>query len=567
MWLLILSASLASTQAAAQAQTGADSIQFMVILDGRTEVHAATSDSLHARLESLVDSLRAQGRYFADVDSLLERQVFISSGPVVRVGEVVLEGIDDAERESILPAMNTRQGRVLDPVSLEADFGEILARYEVGGYSLASVTVESIDLLDSGDISLTVRISRGPQLRLERIELPGADRTSASFVARLVGLRPGSLLSGYQPERIRHRLEETGLFSTVGYPEIVIEPDTAAVLVIPLEEADPGSFDIVLGYLPPQEPGDNGSLIGNGMLELRNMVGGGRLVSIRLNRMPGSASSVDLRAADPFLLGLPLGLEAKFSGLEQDSTFGKQAYSGEVTYRFEEGLSASAGFTREVTRPGQAGLRMSPGGRQVIPRSDAWFLGLGVRFSNLDRTINPTRGFYVATNLETGSKEFIDRRIVGSDTTIVARRGDQRRLHGSTRFFVPAFTRQVLVLGGEGGVLISDSYDRSDLFRFGGATSLRGYDEERFLGRIVARLLAEYRFLIDRSSFAYGFVDLGYVDRPVTPDLTQTRDFHPGYGIGIQFRTALGLVNVSAALNPDSGPTNARIHAGLSFGL
>jgi outer membrane translocation and assembly module TamA len=109
---------------------------------------------------------------------------------------------------------------------------------------------------------------------------------------------------------------------------------------------------------------------------------------------------------------------------------------------------------------------------------------------------------------------------------------------------------------------------RSDLFRFGGATSLRGYDEDRFLGRVVGRALIEYRFLMDRESFAYAFVDVGFVDRPETPDLTSSESgLHPGYGLGIQFRTAVGLVNVSAALNPESGPTDARIHAGLSFGL
>ena len=41
----------------------------------------------------------------------------------------------------------------------------------------------------------------------------------------------------------------------------------------------------------------------------------------------------------------------------------------------------------------------------------------------------------------------------------------------------------------------------------------------------------------------------------------------PGFGLGTQFSTAVGLVNASYALNPDDGPASGKIHVGLSFGL
>ena len=117
-------------------------------------------------------------------------------------------------------------------------------------------------------------------------------------------------------------------------------------------------------------------------------------------------------------------------------------------------------------------------------------------------------------------------------------------------------------------MLRSDTYDRSDLFRLGGATTLRGYDEDRFIGNTVGRLLVEYRYQIDRASFAYLFGDLGVVDTPALGDVPATRDWHPGYGLGIQVGTDLGLIRASYALNPDdTSPTDGRVHLGLSFGL
>lgn len=537
-----------------------------ISVDGRA-VKAAEEHSSDSLAAAVVDSLRGQGYYFASVDSFAGHDAYISSGPRVVVGAVDIRGTTPEEAEQIRRRMETREGRALDPAVLESDLRQILAGYEAEGFALASAAVDEVELVGSSELAVGITISPGPRVRLKRIQIEGGGRTSSSFIARLIGYEPGSVLTRFDPELIRRRLDETGLYQTVGEPQLIVEPDTGAVLFIRLAEADPGSFDLVLGYLPPQGAADRGTIVGNGRLELRNLLGGGRRIAMRLNRLPNEVSSFDVSAGDPFLLGLQVGIEGRFHGLEQDSTYGKQSYEGELEYRFADGPTAFGGFNREVTRPGQAGLRLSRDGRQIIPRSDAWFLGLGMRFENLDRRLNPTRGLFVETNLESGAKEVRDRRVLGADTTSATRSIDQKRLEATVRFYMPAFGRQVLVLGAEGGLLLSDAYDRSDLFRFGGATTLRGYDEERFLGRAVARGLAEYRFLIDRTSFAYLFLDVGYVDRPETPDLAPAAGFHPGYGMGIQFRSALGLINVSAALNPDAGPTEARIHAGLSFGL
>ena len=170
-------------------------------------------------------------------------------------------------------------------------------------------------------------------------------------------------------------------------------------------------------------------------------------------------------------------------------------------------------------------------------------------------------------NLESGRKERTESQVIGADTLRTRSLLEQQRLHATGRGFVPIFSRSVLALGVDARVLLSPEYDRSDLFRFGGATTLRGYDEDRFLGRIVGRALVEYRVLIDAASYAYAFFDAGYADRPETPDGEAAKGVHPGYGVGVRFRTGAGLVNMSAALNPESGPGDIRIHAGVSFGL
>ncbi|WP_228350622.1 BamA/OMP85 family outer membrane protein [Rhodocaloribacter litoris] len=534
-------------------------------------------DSLDAVTARVLGHLRRDGHYFADLDTVRVDttthppavHVHVRPGPRVVVGRVRLLGMTVFDSLDVRDRMDTRPGRPLDPARLEADLQVILRRYEAEGFPLAQIHVREVTLLpgDPPRLGLTLQVDEGKTLVLDRVELPGAERTRPGYAARVAGVAPGAPLVAYDPELIRQRLLETGFFEEVGPPELVMEPGGQMVLRLPVKEAAPGAFDLVLGYLPATGTGGRGSLVGNGHLLLRNLFGAGRVLSLRLNRLPGQVSSVDVRMADPFLFGLPFSGEGRFEGLQQDSTYGKQRYQLELGYRFGAGLTAFVTVSRENTSPGQAGLRLRDG-RQRIPRAEALFAGFGVRFQRVDRPVNPRRGLVVETNFERGRKQRTATVLTAEgDTTREGTSLRQERLRLHTRFYLPTFRRQVLAFGGEAAVLVSNRFDESDLFRFGGATSLRGYDEERFRGRFVARTFVEYRYQIDRLSYAYLFFDLGYVDTPAVIGLAASRGVHPGYGLGIQFSTALGLVNASYAINSEDGPTDGRVHVGLSFGL
>mgnify|MGYP002762399723 CR=1 FL=1 len=172
-------------------------------------------------------------------------------------------------------------------------------------------------------------------------------------------------------------------------------------------------------------------------------------------------------------------------------------------------------------------------------------------------------------HLSKGRKNRQLQRITASgDTTRTARSLRQERLQAEVRAYLPLFDRQVLAVGGDGSMLLSRAYDRSDLFRLGGARSLRGYDEDRFLGNAVARGLVEYRVQLDRASYAHAFVDLGYVARPALTDTPSRQGWHPGYGLGLRLQTAIGRLSATYALNPAvKSPANGRVHLGLSVGL
>jgi outer membrane protein assembly factor BamA len=535
-------------------------------------------DSLHAMTRRALVHVQQTGYYHARIDSVVTQterlrprvEVFVRKGPRVLVDTVRIEGTETVSAAQLRARMRTRPGASLIPARLEADIDAMLAHYEAAGYPLARVRVEETALHpgDPSALQLTLRVDEGPALWLKQIAVPSGARTTPRFVARAAGLEVGTPLDDYDPIVIRQRLQDTGLFRDVGISTLRVEADGGAVLDVPFEERAPGTFDLVVGYLPPAAQQTAGQLVGNGHLRLENVFGGGRTAGLMLDRRPGRVSTADVRLVDPYVFGAPVRLEGRFTGEQRDSTYSKQAYSVAVGLILDAATDLFGTLTRELTQPGPAGV-MLEGPRQQIPHSAAWFTGVGVRMRRVDRTVNPRRGFRIETILERGQKtRRFQAQTTDRDTTRQRDAVNQERLQVHGRIFVPTWPGQLMAWGVDGTVMRSDTYDRSDLFRLGGANTLRGYDEDQFLGHIVGRLLFEYRHQIDRESFAYVFGDLGFVATPALSDASAQRQWKPGYGVGIQVSTDLGLIRASYGLNPDDArPLNGRIHLGLSFGL
>ena len=572
-----------SAQTGAAGRAPAPASTWRLVLDGTAapwpdSVSRAPVDSVRAVGRRLLRHYRRAGYYYARLDSATvdstargrRVRIHLHRGPRVTVGRLRITGTTAASPDELRRLLDTAVGAPLDPRRLEADIQALLAHYEDLGRPLAQIRVRraAIDTAASPRLALTLAVDEGPRLWLRDVEVPSDARTSPGLVARLADLEVGEPLTGYDPEAIRSALQGRPYFRSVGRPTLTVRDDGGTTVRVPVEESAPGAFDLVLGYLPPSGPGGSGQLVGSGHLLLEHLFGGGRRVDLTLDRRPGQTSIVDLSVSDPYIAGLPFRLAGTFRGEQRDSTYGERRYGLTAGVPLSRAFELSGRLSWEVVRPGQAGTRLR-GRRQRIPRSETLFYGVGVRYVSVDRPDNPRRGLRLDVRVDQGQKERSRRRLTAAGDT--ARSSDsfrQDRFRGTVRAFVPLFDRQVAVVGGDGAVLRSRSYDRSDLFRLGGASSLRGYDEDQFLGTVTLRGLLEYRVQLGRRSYVYAFGDLGYVERPALGPGRATQSWRPGYGLGMQLQTTIGLVTTTYALNPQvSTPADGRIHFGLSVGL
>lgn len=510
------------------------------------------------------NELMEQGYLYARIDSLgSERLIWVTTGPRAEVRSIELVGV--ASLDAVGQNWATREGGAFRPRAFRDDLAATAQRYADAGYPEAEL-VPALST-DSSGVRIRVDVTEGPRAVLGGVELVGGRSRSRRLATRLAGVQAGSAFEPLDADALRRELEATGLFVSVGEPRLVLDANRQLVVQVPVQDGPPGAFDLVLGYLPPAN-GGAGGVVGSGRLELRNPFGGGRRITVALNRTPGLVSAFDLSVADPFVAGLPFGLAGTFSGYARDSTFSRQRVRAETSLRVSRGVEVSLSASREAVAPGAFGTSIVEGPQRVV-RSTGWFFGAGLALRRVDAPLNPRRGLLLSIAAEQGQ-----RRRTPDPELEAASSSVQRRLDVGARVFLPTLARQTAVVGLDGQALLSQSGDpaagrttEGELLRFGGATTLRGYDEDAFVGEIVGRVLVEYRVVLGPQSYAFGFGDLGVIDQPALPDRPAARLTRPGYGAGIQIRTGLGLATITYALNPDLPASRGKVHVGLSVGL
>ena len=229
-------------------------------------------------------------------------------------------------------------------------------------------------------------------------------------------------------------------------------------------------------------------------------------------------------------------------------------YDVSVEFMLTDEFSVGASFS-------QCGVYPSEGyGRSVMAESKTTSLGVSIRYDSRDNPTTPTSGIFYSTEYQTGSKQTTISEIFpteGKSTT--------QRLVFDLSSYLSIFFRQVLATELHLRDFSSSTMDVSDLFRLGGASTLRGYREGQFLGSRIVWTNLEYRFLVAPRSFFYGFVDIGYIVQPVIAavSMTASENSKIGYGIGVRMDSALGLIGVSFALGEGDTFSTSKIHIRL----
>lgn len=427
---------------------------------------------------------------------------------------------------------------------------QIIRDYRRAGYYYATGDFNIQPVRGECEAGLVFTINKGEQVRTSAIRFTGNDRSEAALLRDIAGFRKGEVLSPQQADLYAGRLRASDYIESVeGYR--VFQDSAGAVLVYAVSDRNRNSLDGILGFVPNQN--GQGELVGKLDLNLWHVLSSGNGLQLYFERIPGDRSRLDFSARQDWFQSLPLSLEAGFSFYQNDSTYQSRELRLGAAWYLSELLSVT----------GEAGLGSVTAGTIAIQTgmetdSDNKYAGLGFRYRSVDNPVIPRKGSELEVKYRVIDKMLKeDKR--GSEV--------QQSLMASFSGYLSAGSNSVIVPSLHAYYLEAERPGLSDLIRFGGAASLRGFSEDRFrAGRMLWGDI-EYRFLANRSSWFFVFIAAGSYNRPpVYPETDNSFNIKENLysaGFGLSYRTRIGRLNFSYALNSQEGPGYGKVHVGI----
>jgi len=447
-------------------------------------------------------------------------------------------------------------GQPADPRQLSTLVDGALRTAESRGHAWAQLTLTAFDA-ESAHVDVRLSGALGPAVKVSGVRIDGLQITRRDVAERALGKFTGQV---YDPAAARAgaaRLAQLGVFSRSEFVAIEGGPQwTAGTLAFRVEEPRYNRFEGAVGV-----QGQAG-LVGLLSLELGNLLGTARSAELGWRSRGVGRTDFRMRYAEPYLAGLPFRLELALDQELQDSTYTRTRWGGRLAHVLGSGDRIDLGLEGE--RVVQT--------RGVVSRAELQNTQFGYERDGRDDLVSPRRGSRLRISGTGVTKREILRAPVPGEPA--SRRSNAGVADVRLDLNRPLRTGSGLSLDLWGAGRFSSDRVLSDYERYpvGGATTLRGHDEEAFRVDRVALSRFELRWVPGRAGERVSlFWDHAHMftrepvtdvsgavigDRPVT----RTAD---GLGFGLRLLSAGGFVDVDYGLEPGRSFLDGKLHLRL----
>ncbi len=489
--------------------------------------------------------------------------ISLKEGKPTYIKKLITSGLDSASAQEVMPDFEFLKNTIFNKFDLEQNISRALTYFEDNGYPFARVIISSIYFYgDSSEgnyyADIYLKFDKGIFCRIDKIEIAGNNSTKPYVIDREIRIKKGEEYSQKIVDEVPDRLNKLGFFEPVQKPEFYLDSKNEGILKITVKEKQTNNFDGVIGYVPANSGVQGGYLTGLINVSLINLFGTGRAAAVKWQQYDKYSQDLELKYLEPWLFGYPFNFTAGLYQRKQDSSYIQRTLQGSLEYLATDNISASVFLSSEVVIPTQlTNLTFTAFNSSSITT------GVNITIDTRDDPYSPTRGILFAD-----SYSFSKKTIKGPAQFItpgMATNVNLQRFTIDLDGYYSLLQRQVIALGLHGRELRGADFELSDLYRLGGANSLRGYNQDQFYGNTIGWTNLEYRLLLTRRTFGFLFFDTGYFLQDANPVLKipKNEGFRIGYGLGLNIETGLGVLRVSYALGQGDTFAQGKIHFGI----
>ena len=409
------------------------------------------------------------------------------------------------------------------------------------GFPFNSAKLTNIERLENDNLMAEIEINFEKERKIDKIVVKGYENFPESYLKYLTKYKIGEKFNLDEIQQNSELLNQLRFVKQIKKPEILFTEDSTSIYLY-LEKQKRNNFDGFIGF-SSDESDNNVQFQGYLDFELVNNFNFGEEIQFLYKSEKNADRILKANVDLPYIFKSPVGANLGLILTKKDSSF----VTNEQFVSFFYKNSRNHKFS--------LGIRSIQSDEQLeIPNADfqdyeTFFSDFIYEFSkynqnNLLFPIKENYLFKISQGKRTSNDQQNNQLFINMDLTKIFDFGLKNSLY----------------LNFKSEILDSETYFSNELSRFGGANSIRGFDENSFFSNKYFLLITEYRLKLNNTIYINSIFDVGNYENK----LINAYNNIYGVGMGVGLLTKGGIFSLSYALGSDMKQTldtkNAKIH-------
>lgn len=334
----------------------------------------------------------------AEITSSLDAFVItfnIEEGSRYKFGKSnISSSIPDVKTENLYKEIIFKEGQVFNADEIEKSVSQITDRLTESGYAFVKIDPEYKKDQEGLIIGLDFKITEGPRVYIDKIDISGNVRTLDKVIRREFRIGEGDPYNSSRIKRSEQRIRNLGYFDKVDFENIKSDVDDKTTIKVKVTEKSTGELSFGAGYSTTDKA------LGNISIRERNLLGKGQ--DLRLGFQQSSrGNQIDLSFTEPYFMDRQVAAGIDLFNItrdyENESSYNSSTQGGTLraSYPLTEYLQHSVKYTLSTMRISDVTSDASTYIQQQKGTYGTSLIGHDLAYDKRDNKFDPKSGYYV----------------------------------------------------------------------------------------------------------------------------------------------------------------------------
>ncbi|MEE9408746.1 MAG: hypothetical protein V3V28_11805 [Polaribacter sp.] len=407
---------------------------------------------------------------------------------------------------------------------LQSTLLQISIELDNKGKTFSKVFLKNIKLKNN-ILFADLKILQSKKRTINRVIVKGYDDFPKSYIKNFYNINNKTIFSKEKISKITNASKSLRFIKEIKPAEVLFTKDST-LLYMYLKKYKNNSFDGLINFTSKE----NGDIVFNGNLDLKlnNILNKGEKFELFWNSIGDERQEFKISTEIPYIFNSIITPEISFSIYKQDSTFLNTNFNSKLFYNLNSRAKIAFTYNSENSENLDKSIN-----NNIKTYSNSFF---GFRFEYK----TPKNDFFFNDKFSLEVNPSFGKRKTEDKTST------QFKIETSISYIWDINIRNSIYIRNKIGYLNSDGIIDNELYRIGGANTIRGFNEQSIFTNNYTFFNVEYRYLTSQNSYLYSITDFGKIKTSLN------KDNFLGIGLGYLFTTKNSQVNISTILGKNS---------------